>query len=309
MKFISPFVIAIIFLISCDASDSSENTAPENTASAASNHSEKPSAPSFTVGEPYGRVREALLATGWMPATLKSADVCAKGDVRCTGRPEMAFCSGFDLAPCKFIWRKGGYRLSVFTVGMDAEEGPDAEFEKLTIEKEQTTSDLSTAPVLLSTPKNVAWKQAIEPCLKNTAGDKTTALVNDAFITAVMDQTSWDAIQPFIQKHKTSSKHYKDPQYDTEYTITSFLSDKDYLSYYVSEDNRYYICLDVSSNLAKGNQWFKIGQNYEEFKKRLDLKANVETVKITSVEGYDSLILHFKNNRLWRYVFYNTYYD
>ena len=89
--------------------------------------------PSFSSGEPYREVREKLIKDGWRPVILADADVCIDDDVRCANRPEMEACSGSGLAPCKFLWSKDGYRLTVFTLGMDATDDGDAAFDEFEI--------------------------------------------------------------------------------------------------------------------------------------------------------------------------------
>lgn len=76
--------------------------------------------PKFKRGESYASVRLKLIKAGWLPYHSPNADVCNE-DRRCAGRPEMEACSGVEQAPCKFLWRRGGERLSVCTIGEDAE--------------------------------------------------------------------------------------------------------------------------------------------------------------------------------------------
>lgn len=83
---------------------------------------EKPKAelPEFKKGESYAKVREKLLTAGWTPHRAKDADKCGEGDERCQGRPEMQSCAGTGMANCKFLWKRSGKTLAIFTVGEDA---------------------------------------------------------------------------------------------------------------------------------------------------------------------------------------------
>ncbi len=76
--------------------------------------------PTFSKDENYGSVRQKMLEGGWQPYHDVNADVCANGDARCQGRPEMQACAGSGMANCRFLWKKDGKTIVIFTVGEDA---------------------------------------------------------------------------------------------------------------------------------------------------------------------------------------------
>lgn len=73
--------------------------------------------PAFAKNEKYGSVRRKLLDGGWQPFHDPNADVCETGDKRCEGRPEMEACAGTGMANCRFLWKRDGKTLVIFTVG------------------------------------------------------------------------------------------------------------------------------------------------------------------------------------------------
>ena len=66
----------------------------------------------------YRDARASLIALGWTPVRLETAEEC-DGDRRCAGRPEMVSCSGTGLGYCVFAWRKGDTLIEVITAGED----------------------------------------------------------------------------------------------------------------------------------------------------------------------------------------------
>jgi hypothetical protein len=66
----------------------------------------------------YRDARASLIALGWVPVRLETAEEC-DGDRRCVGRPEMVSCSGTGLGYCVFAWRKGETLIEVITAGED----------------------------------------------------------------------------------------------------------------------------------------------------------------------------------------------
>ncbi len=76
--------------------------------------------PRLKKGESYGRVRVKMLKAGWKPYHSPNTDKCQAGDKRCEGRPEMENCTGTGLAPCRFLWKRKGKILVIFSVGENA---------------------------------------------------------------------------------------------------------------------------------------------------------------------------------------------
>lgn len=77
--------------------------------------------PLFARWTAYGAVREELIEQDWTPVVLATSDVCLAGDRRCSNRPEMHICSGFDDMPCMFLWKKENYFLVINTSGTEGE--------------------------------------------------------------------------------------------------------------------------------------------------------------------------------------------
>lgn len=75
--------------------------------------------PRLRKGESYQTVRAKMIKAGWKPFRAPGADRCEKGDRRCQGRPEMQSCSGTGVAACRFLWKRRGKTVAVFTVGED----------------------------------------------------------------------------------------------------------------------------------------------------------------------------------------------
>lgn len=73
--------------------------------------------PRFGKNESYSKVRVKLLKAGWKPFRSPDADECSDGDRRCAGRPEMQSCAGTGLAPCRFLWKRRGKTVVIFTAG------------------------------------------------------------------------------------------------------------------------------------------------------------------------------------------------
>jgi hypothetical protein len=73
--------------------------------------------PRFGKGESYAKVRVKMLKAGWKPFHSPDADKCYDGDERCEGRPEMQNCAGTGLAPCRFLWKRKGKTVIIFTSG------------------------------------------------------------------------------------------------------------------------------------------------------------------------------------------------
>lgn len=77
--------------------------------------------PVFIEGQTYASVRKKMLKSGWKPFRAPDADKCGSGDARCKGKPEMQSCAGTGMANCKFLWKRKGKTVAIFTVGEDAE--------------------------------------------------------------------------------------------------------------------------------------------------------------------------------------------
>lgn len=75
------------------------------------------SLPRLKKGESYSSVRGKMIKAGWKPFHSPDADKCAAGDKRCEGRPEMESCAGTGLGNCKFLWKRRGKTVAVFTIG------------------------------------------------------------------------------------------------------------------------------------------------------------------------------------------------
>jgi hypothetical protein len=73
--------------------------------------------PTFPKRTPYEDARASLKGLGWEPIRLEGAATCEPDDERCTGRPEMFFCSGTGLARCVFTWRRRDQLVEVGTFG------------------------------------------------------------------------------------------------------------------------------------------------------------------------------------------------
>jgi hypothetical protein len=73
--------------------------------------------PRFRKGENYTSVRAKMIKAGWKPFHAKDADVCQSGDERCQNRPEMQSCAGTGLASCRFLWKRRGKTVVIFTAG------------------------------------------------------------------------------------------------------------------------------------------------------------------------------------------------
>lgn len=76
--------------------------------------------PRLRKGENYRSVRVKMIKAGWKPYHAKDADVCQKGDERCKNRPEMQACAGTGLANCRFLWKRKGKTVAIFTAGENA---------------------------------------------------------------------------------------------------------------------------------------------------------------------------------------------
>lgn len=76
--------------------------------------------PRFKRGENYASVRAKMMKAGWKPFRAPDADKCMEGDERCEGRPEMQACAGTGKANCKFLWKRRGKTVAIFTVGEPA---------------------------------------------------------------------------------------------------------------------------------------------------------------------------------------------
>jgi hypothetical protein len=75
--------------------------------------------PRLKKGEDYKIVRTKMIKAGWKPYHAPGADQCQAGDRRCQGRPEMEVCSGTGVAACRFLWKRRGKTVAIFTVGED----------------------------------------------------------------------------------------------------------------------------------------------------------------------------------------------
>lgn len=73
--------------------------------------------PRLRKGASYAKVRGAMLKAGWKPYRSPDADECMTGDKRCEGRPEMENCAGTGTAACRFLWKRRGKTVVIFTVG------------------------------------------------------------------------------------------------------------------------------------------------------------------------------------------------
>ena len=95
-----------------------ENKPAENKATPTANVN-KPAdeMPKFAKGDPYKSVREKLIKAGWTPFKSKEAVECRGDDERCVGFPEMEACAGTGLGNCRYLWKKGGRTLAIFTIG------------------------------------------------------------------------------------------------------------------------------------------------------------------------------------------------
>lgn len=85
--------------------------------------------PRIKKGESYSRVRGKMIKAGWKPFQSPDADRCAAGDKRCEGRPEMESCAGTGLGNCKFLWKRRGKTVAIFTIGEDNAKYSGHEFQ------------------------------------------------------------------------------------------------------------------------------------------------------------------------------------
>lgn len=76
--------------------------------------------PRLKKGENYQSARSKMLKAGWKPFRSPNADKCGDADARCQGRPEMESCSGTGLAPCRFLWKRKGKTVAIFSIGENA---------------------------------------------------------------------------------------------------------------------------------------------------------------------------------------------
>ena len=76
--------------------------------------------PRMRKGESYRSVRVKMIKAGWKPYHAPDADKCQKGDSRCQGRPEMQNCAGTGVAACRFLWKRKGKNVVIFTSGENA---------------------------------------------------------------------------------------------------------------------------------------------------------------------------------------------
>lgn len=81
---------------------------------------QKTGLPRLKRGESYKSVRVKMLKAGWKPFRAPDADKCMEGDERCQGRPEMQSCAGTGMANCRFLWKRKGKTVVIFTVGENA---------------------------------------------------------------------------------------------------------------------------------------------------------------------------------------------
>ncbi len=75
--------------------------------------------PKIRKGETYKSVRVKMIKAGWKPYRTPEASVCSENDERCQGRPEMEDCTGTGLGNCRFVWKKKGKIVRIFTIGDD----------------------------------------------------------------------------------------------------------------------------------------------------------------------------------------------
>lgn len=143
----------------------SQNSAAENKANSAENKTpeNKPTPetvkspptdemPKFKKGEAYKSVREKLIKAGWTPFKSKDADKCYEGDERCEGFPEMEACAGTGLGNCRYLWKKGGKTLAIFTIS-DSPIYDGQEFVKSSQQSESDRNDTSwQGKALVHTP-------------------------------------------------------------------------------------------------------------------------------------------------------------
>lgn len=73
--------------------------------------------PAFKVGEDYkSNVRVKMLKASWETYHSPDADQCGSGDSTCDEFPEMEACAGTGLGNCKFLWKRAGKLVAIFTV-------------------------------------------------------------------------------------------------------------------------------------------------------------------------------------------------
>lgn len=78
---------------------------------------QKTALPKMRKGEGYKSVRVKMIRAGWKPFHSKDADKCSKEDERCQNRPEMEACAGTGEGNCRFLWKRKGKIVVIFTVG------------------------------------------------------------------------------------------------------------------------------------------------------------------------------------------------
>lgn len=120
-----------------------QNIAVENKATPTANVN-KPvdEMPKFKKGEGYKSVREKLIKAGWIPFKSKEAQECVGDDERCKDYPEMEACAGTGLGNCRYLWKKGGKTLAIFTIS-DSPIYDGQEFVKSSQQNEVDKNDTS----------------------------------------------------------------------------------------------------------------------------------------------------------------------
>jgi hypothetical protein len=115
-----------------------ENKTAENKPTpAATVNKQTDEMPKFTKGDSYKSVREKLIKAGWTPFKSKDADECRGDDERCKDFPEMEACAGTGLGNCRYLWKKSGKTLAIFTIG----ESPAYDGQDFVKASEQSKAD------------------------------------------------------------------------------------------------------------------------------------------------------------------------
>ncbi|NJM52456.1 MAG: hypothetical protein HC846_03105 [Blastocatellia bacterium] len=78
-----------------------------------------------------------MIKAGWTPFKSKDADECRGDDERCKDFPEMEACAGTGLGNCRYLWKKGGRTLAIFTIG----DSPVYDGQDFVKAKEQSEAD------------------------------------------------------------------------------------------------------------------------------------------------------------------------
>ncbi len=141
--------------------------------------------------------------------------------------------------------------------------------------------------------------------------EKVKTVVDDELISSLKtNQLSWKKIKSTLAKHKIEKEAFIG-RHDASltYHIAKIAIDDNQLSYYLSEQKQWLICVSLSPTAAILPSFTLLKQPLSFFQRKYHFDETVEQLVIIDFESTNKITLTFNENVMTKFVFHANYLD